>query len=131
MEFKEISEKAYKHEEIDPKCNIAIKYAYVSMMHLYSEYKRENISKEEAEKEKRRIEKEYNHYSERVKKYYEVFEKQNEIRGKYQEFLVEIEKSQDTDNILINSLKFIENIIQDSTFFDRNYNKVKDVDNEN
>lgn len=125
MDFKEISEKAYKKEGLGKFKNIAEKYAYVRMENLYMEFKNENINLKEAEKCKNEIEREYKYYLDRVDKYYEVFKNQNEIRKRYESFLREIEKSQDTDSLLINSLKLIEEIVQDNSFYERNYNKIK------
>lgn len=123
MTFKEISEKAFKKQEIDKVCNIAEKYAYLQLKELYLDYKNELISKEEAEKKKKRIELEYNEYQKKIHEYYEVFKTQNDIRIKYETYLNEIEKTKNQDDLLEKSLKLIELIIQDKSFFKRNYEK--------
>ena len=123
MTFKEISAKAFKKQEIDKVCNIAEKYAYLQLKELYLDYKNELISKEEAEKKKKRIELEYNEYQKKIHEYYEVFKTQNDIRIKYETYLNEIEKTKNQDDLLEKSLKLIELIIQDESFFKRNYEK--------
>lgn len=123
MTFKEISEKAFKKQEIDKVGNIAEKYAYLQLKELYLDYKNELISKEEAEKKKKRIELEYNEYQKKIHEYYEVFKTQNDIRIKYETYLNEIEKAKNQDDLLEKSLKLIELIIQDESFFKRNYEK--------
>lgn len=120
MTFEEISEKAYKRQPIDEKVNLYEKYAYLKLKELYLDYKNELINKEDAEKKKNNIKKEYNMYQIKTEQYYEIFKKQNEIRSKYEQYLYEIEKTQNQDELLEKSLKLIEIIIQDEIFFDRN-----------
>ena len=120
MTFEEISEKAYKRQPIDEKVNLYEKYAYLKLKELYLDYKNELINKEDAEKKKNNIKKEYDMYQIKTEQYYEIFKKQNEIRSKYEQYLYEIEKTQNQDELLEKSLKLIEIIIQDETFFDRN-----------
>lgn len=127
MEFEEISKKAYKKEQLDKFSNFAEKYAYVQMLNLYMEYKNENITKTQAETQKKEIEKEYNENLRKYNNYCERLQKQNLLKTKYEEYLYSIEKSQEPEDLLLNSLKFIEVVIQDDSFFDRNYNKVKNA----
>lgn len=127
MEFEEISKKAYKKEQLDKFSNFAEKYAYVQMLNLYMEYKNENITKKQAETQKKEIEKEYNENLRKYNNYCERLQKQNLLKAKYEEYLYSIEKSQEPDDLLLNSLKFIEVVIQDDSFFDRNYNKIKNA----
>ena len=127
MEFEIISRKAYNKEKLEEFSNFAEKYAYVQMLNLYMEYKNENITKAQAEKEKKEIEKEYNENLRKYNNYCERLQKQNLLKAKYEEYLYSIEKSQDQDDLLLNSLKFIEVVVQDDSLFDRNYNKVKNT----
>lgn len=127
MEFEEISKKAYKKEELEKFSNLAEKYAYVQMLNLYIEYRNENISKTEAEKLKKEIEKEYKENLRKYQNYCEMLNRQNLLRAKYEEYLYAVEKSQEQDDLLLNSLKLIEVIVQDNSFFDRNYNKIKNT----
>lgn len=125
MNFDEISEKAYKKQDLGEHKNIAEQLAYFKMIKLYQDFDNELIDKDKAKEQKNKIQKEYEWNLEKINKYYEIFEIQNNIRGKYQSYINEIEKSQELDNLLINSLKFIEIIIQDNNFFERNYKKIK------
>lgn len=127
MEFEEISKKAYKKEKLEEFSNFAEKYAYVQMLNLYMEYRNENITKSEAEKLKKEIEKEYNENLRKYNNYCERLKKQNLLKAKYEEYLYAVEKSQDQEDLLINSLKLIEVFVQDDTFFDRNINKIKNA----
>lgn len=127
MEFEEISKKAYKKEKLENFSNFAEKYAYVQMLNLYMEYRNENITKSEAEKLKKEIEKEYNENLRKYNNYCERLKKQNLLKAKYEEYLYAVEKSQDQEDLLINSLKLIEVFVQDDTFFDRNINKIKNA----
>lgn len=126
MTFTELSEKAYRKEKLDSFPNLAEKYAYLQLCNLYRDYRNELISKKDAETEKIKIEKEFNENEKKIADYYEVFRKQNEIRGNYNNFITAIEKSTKEEDLLFNSLKFIEVLIQDDSFFDRNYNKIVD-----
>lgn len=125
MEFEEISKKAYKKEELDKFSNFAVKYAYVQMLNLYMEYKNENITKTQAETQKKEIEKEYKENLRKYNNYCEKLKKQNLLKAKYEEYLYAVEKSQNQDDLLLNSLKLIEVFVQDDSFFDRNFNKIK------
>lgn len=125
MDFDEISEKAYKRQDLGEYKNIAEKLAYMEMLNLYKDYNNELITKEEASKQKNQIKKDYLCNLKKVNDYYEVFKHQNDIKIKYDSYLIEIEKSQDLEEMLLNSLKFIEIIIQDNNFFERNFGKIK------
>lgn len=126
MKFEEIAEKAFKQYSLPVTANLAEKYAYSELYYLYRDYRKTLISKEIATKRKIEIEKEFNENQRRIDNYYEVFKKQNEIRKNYYEYMTAIEKSTTQDEILDNSLKFIENIIQDNSFYDR---QIKKIDN--
>ena len=126
MKFEEIAEKAFKQQDLLPTANLAEKYAYSELYYLYRDYRKTLISKETATNRKAEIEKEFNDNQRRIDNYYEVFKKQNEIRKNYYEYMTAIEKSTTQDEILDNSLKFIENIIQDNSFYDR---QIKKIDN--
>ena len=125
MDFDEISEKAYKRQDLGEFKNIVEKYAYLQLLNLYRDYNNEMISKNDAIKKKNKIKKEYEWNLQELKKYYEVFKHQQDIRNEYFSYLTEIEKSKNNDDLLINSLKLIEIIIQDNSFFERNYKKIK------
>lgn len=126
MKFEEIAEKAFKQHPLPVTANLAEKYAYSELYYLYRDYRKTLISKETATDRKTEIEKEFNENQRRIDNYYEVFKKQNEIRKNYYEYMTAIEKSTTQDEILDNSLKFIENIIQDNSFYDR---QIKKIDN--
>ena len=124
MTFEEISEKAFKRESLGEYNNLAEKYAYLQLYNLYRDYHNKIIDKENSIKQKNKIEKEFEENQKKINNYYDVFKKQNEIRIKYNVYLTEIEKSMNQDELLEKSLKFIELIIQDKSFFDRNIEKV-------
>ena len=124
MTFEEISENAYKKQEISNLCNLAEKYAYLKLKNLYRDYSNEMITKDEAKSQKLKIKKEFENNQREIDEYYEYLKKQSEIRSKYTNILVSIEKSQDIEEILDNSLKYIELIIQDFSFYDRNIKKI-------
>lgn len=126
MKFEEIAEKAFKQQDLLPTTNLAEKYAYSELYYLYRDFRKGLIDKEIAAHRKLEIEKEFNDNQRRIDNYYEVFKKQNEIRKNYHEYMTAIEKSTTQDEILDNSLKFIENIIQDNSFYDR---QIKKIDN--
>lgn len=126
MKFEEIAEKAFKQHSLSVTANLAEKYAYSELYYLYRDYRKTLISKEIATKRKIEIEKEFNENQRRIDNYYEVFKKQNEIRKNYYEYMTAIEKSTTQEEILDNSLKFIEDIIQDNSFYDR---QIKKIDN--
>ena len=50
-DFDEISEKAFKHEELGDFKNLAQKYAYLQMINLYKDFSANKINKEQAIKE--------------------------------------------------------------------------------
>lgn len=123
MTFEEISEKAFKRESLGEYNNLAEKYAYLQLYNLYRDYHNKIIDKENSIKQKNKIEKEFEENQKKINNYYDVFKKQNEIRIKYNVYLTEIEKAKEQDELLEKSLKFIELIIQDKSFFDRNIEK--------
>lgn len=124
MTFEEISEKAFKKEKILETSNLAEKYAYLQLVDLYKDYYNGKITKEKAAIEKHKIEFEFNDYQQRIKKYYDLYKERNENRIKYEDFIISIEKESDQTQLLIKSLEFIEMIIQDKSFFERNYAKI-------
>lgn len=124
MKFEEVAEKAFKQQNLLPTANLAEKYAYSELYYLYKDYRKTLISKETATKRKAEIEKEFDENQRRINNYYEVFKKQNELRKSCHEYMVAIEKSNTQEEILDNSLKFIENIIQDDSFYDRQMKKI-------
>ena len=119
MTFEEVSEKAYKKEKLPNTANLAEKYAYVYMTMLYQNYKQQKISKEQAEKEKTQIKKEFLAYQDRIQKYYDIFKEYHENRIKFEQHVMAIEKSETQEDIIENSLKLVELIIQDRSFFNR------------
>lgn len=123
MTFEEISEKAFKRESLGEYNNLAEKYAYLQLYNLYRDYHNKIIDKKNSIKQKNKIEKEFEENQKKINNYYDVFKKQNEIRIKYNKYITEIEKSQNQDEILEKSLKFIEIIIADPSFYDRNIKK--------
>lgn len=124
MKFEEIAEKAFKQKDLPKTANLAEKYAYMELYYLYRDYRKTLIDKEIATNKKTQIQNEFNKNQKKVNDYYEVFKNQNGIRKKYYEYITAIEKSKTQDEILDNSLKFIENIIQDNTFYDRQTKKI-------
>lgn len=127
MKFEEVAEKAFKKQELLPTANLAEKYAYSELYYLYRDFNKGNISEEEARKKKSKIEKEFDDNQRRIDDYYEVFRERNEIRKKYHEFLAAIERSTKEAEILDNSLKFIESIVHDNSFYNR---QMKKIDNQ-
>lgn len=123
MTFEEISEKAFKKEQLGEYSNLAEKYAYLQLYNLYRDYFLKNIDKQKATEIKNEIKKEFENYQRKIDDYYYYFKKQTEIRIKYNSYLTEIEKTTNQDDLLEKSLKFIEIIIQDKSFFDRNIEK--------
>lgn len=128
MTFEEVSEKAYKKEKLENTANLAEKYAYVYMTMLYKDYKQEKITKEQAEKEKTQIKNEFDVYQNEIKKYYDVFREYHENRIKFEEYVTAIEKSETQADIMDNSLKLIELIIQDKSFFNRTTERLQNND---
>lgn len=128
MKVEEISELAFKKKDLPVTCNLAEKYFYLQLYYLYEDYRKELIDKEKAEKEKLKFEKEFDDNQRRIDEYYKVFKERNEIRKNYHEFLAAIEKSTGDVELLDNSLKFIENIVHDNSFYNRQMEK---IDNEN
>ena len=128
MTFEEVSEKAFKNEKLANTANLAEKYTYWRMFNLYRDYRESKIKKDAAEKEKLEIVKEFNDYQERIKKYYDVFREYHENRLKFEKYIRDIEKSETQEEIFDNSLKLIELIIQDRSFFSRTIDKLENKD---
>ena len=74
---------------------------------------------------KAEIEKEFEDNQRKVDSYYRNLKQREEIKGKYTNYIIAVEKSQNQDEILYNSLKFIEAIIQDDSFTSRNLDKIQ------
>ena len=129
MTFEEISEKAFKREELGSCKNLAEKYAYIQLFNLYRDYFNKNITKEKAAIIKADIKKEFEDNQRKIERYYENLRHREEIKGKYTNYITAVEKSKSQDDILYNSLKFIEAIIQDDSFAERNLGKVFDNKN--
>ena len=124
MNFEEISEKAYRKEPLDEINNIIVKYAYYKVLDLYRKYDDGKINLNQAREEKQKLKKEYEEAIAKREEYYDFFRKQTELKGKYHDYIVAIEKAQNEGEVLMNSLLFIEQIIGDSSFSKRNYKKV-------
>lgn len=127
MKAEGISELAFKKKDLPMTCNLAEKYFYLQLYYLYEDYRKGLIDKEKAEKSKDKFEREFQDNQRRIDNYYEIFKERNEIRKNYHEFLAAIEKSTREAEILDNSLKFIENIVHDNSFYNR---QMKKIDNQ-
>lgn len=123
MTFEEISEKAFKREELGKYKNLAEKYAYLQLFNLYKDYYNKNIDKEKATVEKQKIKKEFEDNERKINNYYNILKYREQIKGKYTNYITAVEKSESQDDILYNSLKFIETILQDDSFTERNLEK--------
>ena len=124
MTFEELCEKAFKKQELDEFANIAQKYAYLKMSILFDNYKNAIINKDDAAKQKQEIKREYETYQKKIDDYYEACRKQNEIKVQYGQYIIDIEKATDQYDLLDKSLLFIEKIISDDSFRNRNIKKV-------
>lgn len=128
MKFEEIAENAFKNTyPTEHKLNLAEKYTYLQLVNLYKDYKNALISKEDAAKNKTKIQKEFEENQRKIDEFYEYLKERSKARDKYFEYIAAIEKSKSQDDILDNSLKFIEQIIADSSFY---YRQMKKIDNE-
>lgn len=128
MKFEEIAENAFKNiYPTEHKLNLAEKYTYLQLCNLYKDYKNALISKEDATKNKTKIQKEFEENQRKIDEFYEYLKERSKARDKYFEYIAAIEKSKSQDDILDNSLKFIEQIIADSSFY---YRQMKKIDNE-
>lgn len=123
MDFEIISEKAFKKQSLDGFPNIADKYAYLQLLNLYKDYENQNISKSEAVKQKAKIKKEFEVETRNISLDLEMRKTLNQIRGNYEIWIANIEKSKNQDEQLEYSLRFIEAILQDNSFVNRNLEK--------
>lgn len=124
MTFEELCEKAFKKQQIDEFANIAEKYAYLRMSVLFDDYRNAKINKDDAAKQKQEIKREYENYQNKIAEHFELCRKQNDIRVQYGQYIIDIEKATDQFELLDKSLLFIEKIISDDSFRDRNIKKV-------
>lgn len=130
MTFQEIAEKAYRGVPItEHKLNLAEKYAYLQLYYLYREFKKMLITEKNAKEEKIKIEKEYNANQKKIDDYYEGLKERNKFRNHYENFIIDIEKAKDEAEILDKSLRFIEEVIKDNSFYDRQMKKIDNKDN--
>lgn len=124
MTFEELCEKAFKKQGLDEFANIAEKYAYLRMSVLFDDYRNAKINKDDAAKQKQEIKREYENYQNKIAEHFELCRKQNDIRVQYGQYIIDIEKATDQFELLDKSLLFIEKIISDDSFRDRNIKKV-------
>lgn len=124
MTFEELCEKAFKKQQISEHANIAEKYAYLRMSVLFDDYRNAKINKDDAAKQKQEIKREYENYQNKINEHFELCRKQNDIRVQYGQYIIDIEKATDQFELLDKSLLFIEKIISDDSFRDRNIKKV-------
>ena len=124
MTFDELCERAFKKQELGEFANLAEKYAYLRMSVLFDDYRNAKINKDDAAKQKQNIKREYELYQNKIENYWELYRKQNEIRVQYGQYIIDIEKATDQYDLLDKSLIFIEKIISDDSFRNRNIKKV-------
>lgn len=124
MEFEDIAKKAFKKEKIDEFEDLPTKYAYLQLEKLYYLYSKGAISKEKSTKEKNAIKKEFEANEMEFKRDAEIYHEYNNNRVKNAQYIISIEKATKEEDILKESLKFIQNIIHDSSFYYRNISKL-------
>lgn len=123
MNFEIISERAFKKQPLGEFPNIADKYAYLQLLNLYKDYENQNITKAKAVQEKAKIKKEFEVETRNIELDLEMRRTLNQIRGNYGLWIANIEKSKNQDEQLEYCLKFIEAILQDNSFVNRNLEK--------
>lgn len=109
MDFKEVSEKAFSKEPMAYP-SLAAKYTYLKLQQLYKDYYDKKINKEKAVRVKAMLEREYNHYEQRIKNYYSTagVMSKAKIVERYDQFVEGIEKSDSEGKRLDEALKFID-----------------------
>lgn len=125
MDFKEIADKAYRNKPIDEFVSLPIKYAYLQLKELYSEFRNGEISKEKCIPLKRKIEIEYANNVAEYERFFQVFKKYNEDKILNETLVIAIQKANTKEEALEESLKIIGNYLNDSSFHDRILEKFK------
>ena len=125
MEFENIANLAYNEKKLQEYTTLPEKYAYIKLKDLYFSYRCGDVTLDEAIKQKNEIRKEF---VDEVGKYNESVEicKQYHNNKLHNNMLVdEIEKSKDKEKILEKALQAIGIFISDSSFAERNIQKLK------
>lgn len=125
MDFKEIADKAYRNKPMDGFVSLPIKYAYLQLKELYSEFRDGEISKEKCIPLKRKIEIEYANNVAEYERFFQVFKKYNEDKILNETLVIAIQKANTKEEALEKSLKIIGNYLNDSSFHDRILEKFK------
>lgn len=119
MEFDEIADKAYRRIELDEYANLPTKYAYLKLKNLYDEFKNGEISKENCVPIKQKIKREYENNLLEYNRDMEIYKEYNQNRNENEVLIIDINKSNDKNEILKKCLKIIENCLKDSSFSSR------------
>lgn len=124
MEFDEICKNAYMGATLSNCTPLPEKYAYLQLQDLYLKYETKQLTKEESIKLKNGIRQEYEYNSNEYNLMVQFYKENNKNKKENYDKLVEIEKSNNKDDILKAALEIIANIIRDETFVDRNLSKI-------
>lgn len=127
-EFESLALKAYKNIPLTKYADLPEKYAYLQLKYLYYSYKCGDLTKMDAEIEKKKIANEYKKDCVDYDNCLRVYKEYHENRLHNDMKIDTIEKSNDKEEILKLALEAIGIFISDSSFASRNIDKLKEID---
>lgn len=127
-DFEELAKIAYKKEELSDFAPLPTKYIYLKLFSLYEQFEKEIYSKDKCIELKNEYRKEYSYLIKKQVQETEAYREYQKNRRQNTELLIKLEKSKDQKNSLNLCLKIIGNCIGDKSFYDRNIQKIEQLD---
>lgn len=123
-EFEELCGIAYSGKELSDYAVLPTKYMYLRLVDLYDCYAKGKLSKEKCVELKNMLKKEYGQLMKQHEEDVVAYREHALNRHKNAQYLIDIEKTTDKDEMLEIALKIIQNCIGDKSFYERNRNKM-------
>lgn len=127
-DFEELAKIAYKKEELSDFAPLSTKYIYLKLFSLYEQFEKGIYSKDKCIELKNEYRKEYSYLIKKQVQETEAYREYQKNRRQNTELLIKLEKSKDQKNSLNLCLKIIGNCIGDKSFYDRNIQKIEQLD---
>lgn len=127
-DFEELAKIAYKKEELSDFAPLPTKYIYLKLFSLYEQFEKGIYSKDRCIELKNEYRKEYSYLIKKQVQETEAYREYQKNRRQNTELLIKLEKSKDQKNSLNLCLKIIGNCIGDKSFYDRNIQKIEQLD---
>ena len=127
-DFEELAKLAYRGEELSDFAPLPTKYMYIRLSVLYDCFARGKYSKGQCIELKNKLRNEYRQIMREHDKNMECYREYLTNRRENSELLIKLEKSHDRDEMLDVCLKIIAHCVNDTSIYNRNISKGKQLD---